>query len=191
MTSEQGAELVGAHADDGQDVSQGALGHVASCVSWDRNCTPIGMSHHVVAARDPFDSESGAFERLDYLRSRYGRDAARHKPGSYQKSGDVECQSQLVWWPDHIEQSLKRGPQVGDRLCLRCAIANRADARAELSGGAPDTVLVLLHDVGHMNDTSHTLIMPQWSRRLHTHERACLYGGAIATNAVFNKKATG
>ncbi len=157
MTSKQGAELVRGHADDGQDVSQGSLRHVASRVNWDRNCTPIGMLHHVMAASDPLDNESGAFERLDYLRSRYGRDAARHKPGNYQKSGDVECQSQLVRWPNYIEQSLKRGAQVVDRLFLGRPIADRANARTELSRGAPDAVLVLLHDVRHVNDTSHSM----------------------------------
>jgi hypothetical protein len=155
MTSEQRAELVRGHADDGQDVSQGALGHVPARMDWDWDRAPIGVLHHVVAAGDPHDNESGAFERLDYLRSRYDRDAARHKPGSYQKSGDVECQSQLVRWPDYIEQSFKRCAQVGNRLLLRRAIADRADARAELSRGAPDAVLVLLDDVRHVNDTSH------------------------------------
>ena len=91
-----------------------------------------------------------------YLRSRYDRDATRHKPGSYQKSGDVECQSQLVWWPNYIKQSFKRAAEVGDRLFLRRAIANRAYAGAELGRGAPNTVLILLDDVGHVNDTSHT-----------------------------------
>src|SRR5262249_53900716 len=110
---------------------------------------------------DPHDNESGAFERLDYLRSRYGRDAARHKPGSYQKSADVECQSQLVWWPDYVEQSFKCGAQVGDRLFLCGTIAHRADARAELGRGTPDAVLVLLDDVGHVNVTSHFSIMEQ------------------------------
>ena len=72
------------------------------------------------------------------------------------ESGDVECQSQLVWWPDYIKQSFKRAAQVIDRLFLRRAIADSANARAELGGGTPDTVLVLLDDVGHMNDTSHS-----------------------------------
>ena len=60
-----------------------------------------------------------------------------------------------IWWPDYIEQSFKGSAEVGDRLFLRRAIADRADAGAELGGGAPDTVLVLLGDVGHVNDTSH------------------------------------
>lgn len=159
MTSEQRAELVRGHADDGKDVSQRALGYVSSRVNWDRNRTPIGMLHHVMAASDPLDNESGAFESLDYLRSRYSRDAARHKPGSYQKSGDVERQSQLVWWPDDIEQCFNRGAQVVNRLFLRRTIADRADARAELGGCAPDPVLILLDDVRHVNDTRHNLIV--------------------------------
>ena len=126
-------------------------------MDWDRDCTSIGVLHHVVAASDPLDNESGAFERPDYLRSRYDRDATRHKPGSYQKSGDVKCQSQLVWWPNYIKQSFKRAAEVGDRLFLRRAIADRAYARAELGRGAPNTVLILLNDVGHVNDTSHDI----------------------------------
>lgn len=119
--------------------------------------------HHVVAATDPHDNESCAFKRPDYLRSRYDRDATRHRPGSYQKSSNVECHSQLVWWSNHIEESFKGGAQVIDRLFLRCAVADRADARAELGRGAPDAGVVLLDDVGHVNDTSHPLIMPSWS----------------------------
>jgi hypothetical protein len=115
------------------------------------------MLHHVVAAGDSLDNESGALERPDYLRSRYDRDATRHKPGSYQNSGDVEGQSQLVWWPDHVEQGFKGSAEVGDRLFLRRAIADRADAGSELGRGAPNTVLVLLDDVGYVNDTSHDI----------------------------------
>lgn len=111
----------------------------------------------VRAASDPLDNESGAFERPDYLRSRYDRDATRHKPGSYQKSGHIECQSQLVWWLNYIKQSFKGSTKVGDRLFLRRAIANRAHARAQLGRGAPNTVLILLDDVGHVNDTSHDI----------------------------------
>ena len=125
-------------------------------MDWDWDCTAVRVLHHVMAASDPFDNESGAFERPDYLRSRYDRDAARHKPGSYQKSGDVECQSQLVWWPDYFEQSFKRAAKVGDRLFLGRTVADRADAGAELGRGAPDAVLVLLDDVGHMNGAGHT-----------------------------------
>jgi hypothetical protein len=159
MTSEQRAELLWSHANDRQDVSQGALGNVPPCVNWYGDCPPIRVLHHVVAASDPLDNESGVFERLDYLRSRYDRDAAWHKPGNYQKSGDVECQSQLVWWLNYIEQSFKRGAQVVDRLFLRRAVADRANARAKEGRGTPNAVFILLDDVGHVNDTSHTSIM--------------------------------
>ena len=137
--------------------SQGALGHAASRVNWDRNCPPIGMLHHMVAATGPRDNETGAFERLDYLRSQHGRDAARHKPGNYQKSGNVERQSQLVRWPDYIEQSFKRCTQVVDRLFLRRTVADRTNARTELCRGAPDTILVLLHDVRYVNRPHHNI----------------------------------
>ena len=72
-------------------------------MDWDGDCASIGVPHHVMAASDSLDNESCAFQRPDYLRSRYDRDAARHKPGSYQKSGDVERQSQLVRWPNYID----------------------------------------------------------------------------------------
>lgn len=90
MTSQQCAKLVRSHADDGQDVPQGALGSVPARVDWDRDCASVRVLHHVVAAIDPHDSESSALQRLDYLRSRYVRDAARHKVASYQKSGNIE-----------------------------------------------------------------------------------------------------
>jgi len=75
LTSRQRPELVWSHADDGQDVSQGALGHVPACVDWDGDCASIGVLHHVMAASDSLDNESCAFQRPDYLRSRYDRDA--------------------------------------------------------------------------------------------------------------------
>jgi hypothetical protein len=177
--SEQLVELVRGHPDDGQDVPQCALGHVLARVDRDWDCAPIRMLHYVVAAVNPRNNEASALERLDYLRSRYGRDRARHKAGSYQKSGYVECQSQLVGWPDHVKQSLKRFAQVSDRLFLRRAIADRADARTELGRGAPDAVLVLLNDVGHVNGTSHRidyhtsdcrLILKRLCRRGKPHE---------------------
>jgi hypothetical protein len=78
MTSEHRAELVGRHADDSQDVPQGALGYVPTRVDRHRDCAPVGMLHHVVAAIDPCHGESGAFQRLDYLCSRYDWDVTRH-----------------------------------------------------------------------------------------------------------------
>jgi hypothetical protein len=153
--SQQRAELLRGHADDGKDVSQRALGHVPARVDRDRNGTAIGVLHHVMAASNPCGHETGAFERLDYLRSRYSRDAARHKPGNYQISGYAERQSQLIRWPDHLKQGLKRGAQVGDRFFWRRTIADRPDTRPELGRGAPNAVLILLDGVGHVNDTSH------------------------------------
>jgi hypothetical protein len=81
-------------------------------------------------------------------------------PGPAGESGDVECQGQLVWWSNDIEQSLKCRAQISDRRFLRRSVADSADARAELGGRAPNTVLVLLNDVGHVYDTSHQTIMP-------------------------------
>lgn len=115
------------------------------------------MLHHVVAADDPHDIEASTLERLDYPHSRYGRDGAWRKAGSYQKSGYVECHSQLVGWSDHVKQSLKRGAQVGDRLFLRRPIADRADARPDQSRGTPDPILVLLDGVRHVNVASHNI----------------------------------
>jgi hypothetical protein len=108
---------------------------------------------------DPLDNESGAFERPEYIRSRYDRDATWRNRGSYQKSGDVERQSQLIRRPDYIQQSFKCAAQVVDRLFLCRAIADSANARAELGGGTPDSVLVLLDNVGHMNGAGHVSIM--------------------------------
>jgi hypothetical protein len=155
--SEQRAELVRSHADDVQDAPQGTLGHIPPRVYGDRNRAPIGMLHYVVAAGDPRETKSGALQRLDYLCARYGRDRTRHKPGSYQKSGDVECYSQLVGWLNYIKESYESVAEVGDRLFLGRPFANRADARAKDAGGAPDAVLILLDGVGHVNDTSHSI----------------------------------
>ena len=115
------------------------------------------MAHEVVAAPDAGDGEPGALQRLDYLGSRYDRDAAGHKPARYYKSGHVECQSHLVWWSDLFEQKLKSLAQVGKRSFLRRPVAERGDTRTKLGGATPDAVLVLLDDVGHVNDTSHSI----------------------------------
>ena len=157
MTLEQGAELVWRHADDGQDVPQGASGHVATRMDGDRHRASIRMLHDVVASGDPRDGEPRAFERFYYLRSRYDWDATRHKPGRYYNSGDVERQSEFVRYPDLFDQKLKPGPKIRDRLFLRRAIADSADARTEQGRGAPYAVLILLDRIGHVNDTSHSL----------------------------------
>jgi hypothetical protein len=130
----------------------------------DRNSASVRMLHEVVATGDPRDGEPRAFERFYDLRSRYDWDATRHKPGRYYNSGDVECQSEFVRYPDLFDQQLKPGTQVRDRLFLRRAIADSADARTEQSRGTPYAVFILLDGVRHVNDTSHGSIMPQWSR---------------------------
>jgi hypothetical protein len=155
MTLEQRAELFRRHTDDGQDVPQGASGHVAARMDWDRNPASVGMLHDVVAAGDPRDSEPRAFERFYYLRSRYDRDAARHKPGRYYNSGDIECQSEFVWYPDLFDQKLKPSAEVRKCLFARSAVADSADARTEQRRSAPDAVLVLLDGVGHVHYMSH------------------------------------
>jgi hypothetical protein len=109
MTLEQCPELVRCHADDGQDVSQGASRHVPTRMDGDRDPASIGMLHDVMTASDPHDSESRAFGRLDYLRSRYDWDATGHRLGRYYKSGDVERQSEFVRYSDLFDQKLKSG----------------------------------------------------------------------------------
>ena len=170
MTLEQRPELVRCHADDGEDVPQGASRHVPTRMNGDWNPASIGMLHDVVATGDPHDSESRAFESLDYLRSRYDWDATGHRPGRYYNSGDVERQSEFVRYPDLFDQKLKPDPQIRDRLFLRRAITNGADTRPEQGRGAPYAVLVLLDGVGHVNDTSHAFIIApclriHWSLR--------------------------
>lgn len=87
------------------------------------------MTHDVVTAVDPRDGEADSLQRLDYLRPRYGRDCARHKPARYYKSGHVECQSEFVRYADLFDQKLKAGAEVGNRSFLRLALAERGDAR--------------------------------------------------------------
>ena len=122
------------------------------------------MAHNMVAAVDPRDNEADAFQRLDHLRSGYGRDSAGHKPARYYKSGHVECQREFVRYPDLFDQKFKAGAQIGDRVLLRLAFAERGDAWAQGGRATPNPVLILPDVVGHVNDTSHASIMPQWSR---------------------------
>ena len=95
--SEQLPEFVCRHTDNGQDVPQGSLGHIAARVDRDHHAPTIDMAHHMVTSADPHDREASPFQRLDYLRPRIS-------PGSNRASGDVETQRQLVRRTDHSEQ---------------------------------------------------------------------------------------
>jgi hypothetical protein len=159
MTSEQRAELIRSDAYAGQDAAQRALGDVSPSVYWYGDRAPIWMAHDVMATVDPCDREAGAFESLDNLRSRYGRDAARHKAASYQRSGNVECQRHLVRYPHLFDEEFQASAQVSECFVLSLSLAERGHARTELGRGAPNAVLVLLDDVGHVNDTSHDIII--------------------------------
>jgi hypothetical protein len=180
VISEKLTELIRGHTDDGQDVPQCAPRHVLTRVDRDRNATPIRVLHHVMAPVDPLDAEASALKRLDYVRSRYDRDGTRHKSGSYQKSGHVECHGQLTRWTDHFEQCLKRGAQIGDRLVWRRSIADCADARPDEGRSAPDAVLVLLDGVGHVDVMSHLTIM----HKLCPHMPAKIPAGRLGTSRV-------
>jgi len=126
-------------------------------VDWHGNCAPVGMAHDVMATVYPRDNETSALEGFDDFRSRYGRDATRHKAASYQKSGNVECQSQLVRYPNLFNEKFKAGPQIVDRGVLRRPLAECRDARTQLGRRVPAAVLILLDDVWHMDDTSHSI----------------------------------
>jgi len=64
--SQKVAQLVSGHADYRENVPQRALGYVP-VVDWHRNCPAIRVFHHVMAAADPRDLESGPFKCSDYL----------------------------------------------------------------------------------------------------------------------------
>jgi hypothetical protein len=155
MTSEQLDELVRGNADAGQDAAQRALGDVSPRVYRDGDRAPVGVAHDVMAAVDACDDEAGVFESPNNLRSRYRRDAARHKAANYQRSGNVECQRHLIRYPHLFDEEFQAGAQVGERLVLSLSLAERGHTGTKLGGGAPDAVLILLDDVGHVNDTSH------------------------------------
>jgi hypothetical protein len=155
MRSEQLAELVRSHTDGGQDATQGSPWHVLAAMGWHGGSTPVGVAHKIVAAVNSCDSEASAFERFNYLHSRYSRDATRHKPASYQRSGNVECQRHLVWYPHLFDEKLQAGAQVGKRRFLRRPVAECGHAGTKLGRGAPNAVLILLDDVRHVNDASH------------------------------------
>jgi hypothetical protein len=159
MTSEQRAKLIRSDAGSRQNSSQGGLEDVSPGMNRHGNGWSVGVLHDVVTARDTGNLVSGAFQRLNHFRSRYRRDCTRHKSGSYQKSGYVECQSQLVWYPDLFDQALKGRAEVGDSSLRRLSLAERRSVRPQVGRGGPETGLVLLKDVGHVNDASHRPIM--------------------------------
>jgi hypothetical protein len=156
MTSKKRPKLIGGHADAGKDAAQGALEQILAAMDRHGHGTPVRMAHDVVATINPRDSEAGTLQRLDYLRSRYGRDSAGHKPARYYKSGHVECQREFVRYSYFFDQELKAGAQIGDRSFPRLALAERGDAWTELGGCVPTAaVLILIDGVGNMNDPSH------------------------------------
>ena len=157
MTSEQFDEFVRSQADAHQDAAQRALGDVVARVNRHCDRAPIGMAHHAMATVHTRDGEADSFESPDDLRSRYGRDAARHKPANYQRSGNVECQRHLFRYPYLFNEEFQAGAQVGESVILSLSLAEGGRARTELGGGAPDAVLILLDDVGHVHDTSHSV----------------------------------
>jgi hypothetical protein len=159
MISEQRAELVRGDAYAGQDAAQRPSGDVSPSVHRYGNGAPVWMAHDVMATVNPRDHEADAFESLDNLRSRYGRDAARHKAANYQRSGNVECQRHLVRYPYLFDEELQTGAQIGKCFVLGLTVAEHGHARTKLGRGAPNAVLILLNDVGHVNDTSHALII--------------------------------
>lgn len=59
MRSEQSAELVCGHADNGQDVPQRSPGNVLARMNGHRHGPSVGVLHHMVAAVNALDSESG------------------------------------------------------------------------------------------------------------------------------------
>ena len=104
MESEETSEFVRGHPDGLKDAVQSSLEKVFAAVNWDDSGPSIGMAHHVMAAIDPCRDETGALKSPDDLCSRYGRNAAWHKAANYQESGHVECQSQLIRWPDLLKK---------------------------------------------------------------------------------------
>lgn len=160
MISEQCAELVRSQFGAGQDLAHGASRDVVARVDrHDNHASAVGMAHEVMATLDANDSEAGLFQRPNDPCSWCRRDGAGHKPARYYKSGHVERQSHLVRRSDLFDQKFQSLTQVGNRSFLCRPVAERGDARTKLRGAAPDAVLVLLHYVGHMNDTSHTSII--------------------------------
>ena len=156
VTSEQRTELVRSQLGAGQDLANGASRDIVACVDGhDNRASAVGMAHEVMATLDANDSEAGFCQRPNDPCSWCRRDGAGHKPARYYKSGHVERQSHLVRRPDFFDQKFQSLTQIGKRSFLRRAVTERGDARTKLRGAAPNAVLVLLDDIGHMNDTSH------------------------------------
>lgn len=169
MTSEQLAELIWCQVGGVQDAAQRGFENVPARMDSNGHGAAVRVLHEVMAAGDPRQAEPSTFQSLDYLCSTYGRDSTRHNAGSYQKSGDVESQGQLVGYACHFDQALKRDAQIRDTLCLRLALAERGDARTKLGGRGPEAgLVVLLQVVGHVNDSCHKSSMPCGPSRSHT-----------------------
>jgi hypothetical protein len=80
MTSEKLGELVRGKADAGQNATECPLGDVPPRVYWHGDGASVRVAHYVMATVNARDKEASALQSPDDLRSRYGWDAARHKP---------------------------------------------------------------------------------------------------------------
>jgi hypothetical protein len=82
----------------------------------------------------------------------------------------------FVRYPDLFDQKLKAGAQIRERSFLGLTLAERGNARTELGGRIPaDAVLILLDDVGHVNDIQR---LKGWGLCLVGHgRRACVTAG--------------
>ena len=113
----------------------------------------IEMAQHVMASADSRDRESGPLQRPDHL-------SPPERPEGTRVSGHVEGHRQLIWRTDLGEQRFQRIAQIGNRGFRRRPVTHRPDARAQLCGGAPDAVLVLLDDVRNMHYPGHNADSP-------------------------------
>jgi len=116
--SEQRPELLGVHADDRQDVPQGALSYVAARVDRDHDRPTIGMAHHAMASADSHDREASPLKRPD-------PPSPPEWPERSRASGNVKSQRQLIRRADLGEQRFQDLPRVGNRGFRRRTVAYR------------------------------------------------------------------
>ncbi len=78
MASQKVSQLLSGHPDDGKDVPQCALRHIAARVDGHDHSAAIRMAHYVVAPIHADEFESGALQGLHHVRPGHRRDWACH-----------------------------------------------------------------------------------------------------------------
>lgn len=128
----------------------------------DWNGTTIGVLHQVVAAPNPIDLETGAFQRSNDLVTTNNWHW-RHQSSLAEASGHAQFQRHLGGRLDVLEKQQQPLPEVRQSRFWAITVANRTDAGTEHGVSTPHTIFILFQHVRNMHYAAHCpTIPPAW-----------------------------